>query len=310
MRILLEKTDEDHTLSANELISALEGYGIKAERKSVYSDIELLRTFGLDIEYRHKQGYFIASRQFELAELKLLVDAVLSSRFISQKKSEDLIKKLASVASEYEARQLKRQLFVADRAKTVNEVVLYSVDAIHEAINGKRKISFRYFDYDTSRKQVYRRAGEPYTHTPVSLCWADDNYYLIAYNAKYDGLTHYRVDRMTDVTVCDDASDKFDTDRFNVAEHTKMNFGMFSGEVVRATLAFDLSLVNVVLDRFGKDVQMRNRGSTFEITVDVSASPVFLAWMFQFGERAEIKSPDNLIGAMRGLLDSNSIKYT
>ena len=313
MKILLEKTDAQNPMSMAELISALAAYGVSAERKSIYTDMESLRLFGLEIEmYRGKTvGYYIEERQFELPELKLLVDAVQSSRFISKRKSEELIKKLSSLTSSEQAKQLRRQVFVVERAKTINETVYYSIDQIHHAINENKKIAFKYFDYDISKKRIYRKKGELYQVTPVVLCWNDDNYYLISYSAKYDGLTHYRVDRMSSVVALDEDSDKFDKKKFNIAEHAKRVFGMYGGEIVRAKLAFDNSLVNVVLDHFGKDVTMLSSANGwFEISVDVSVSPVFLAWMFQFGGQAEIKEPKKLIEAIKELIEKSSEKYS
>jgi predicted DNA-binding transcriptional regulator YafY len=313
MKILFEKTDAQAPMTIAEIVGALAGHGIKAERKSLYSDMELLRQFGVDIEMQRGKtvGYYIAERQFELPELKLLVDAVQSCRFITKKKSEELIKKLSSLTSSQQAKQLRRQVFVADRAKTINETVYYSIDQIHHALGEGKKIAFQYFDYDVKKKRVFRRQGELYLTTPVSLCWNNDNYYLIAYSAKYDDFTHYRVDRMSGVDVLDEDGDTFDKDKFNIAEHAKRAFGMYDGELVRARLAFDKSLVNVVLDHFGKDVLMLpSTDGWFEISVHVSISPVFLAWVFQFGDCAEIKEPDSLIVAMRELAEKSIRRYS
>ncbi|RFZ77820.1 WYL domain-containing protein [Lacrimispora amygdalina] len=313
MKILFERTDVQVPMTIAEIVESLAGYDIKAERKSLYSDMELLRQFGVDIEMQRGKtvGYYIAERQFELPELKLLVDAVQSCRFITKRKSEELIKKLSSLTSSQQAKQLRRQVFVADRAKTINETVYYSIDQIHHAIGEGKKIAFQYFDYDVKKKRVFRRRGELYLTTPVSLCWNNDNYYLIAYSAKYDDFTHYRVDRMSGVEVLDEDGDSFDMDKFNIAEHAKRAFGMYDGELVRARLAFDKSLVNVVLDHFGKDVLMLpSTDGWFEISVHVSISPVFLAWVFQFGDCAEIKEPDSLIVAMRELAEKSIRRYS
>lgn len=313
MKILLERTDVQAPMTIAEIVESLAGYDIKAERKSLYSDMKLLRQFGVDIEMQRGKtvGYYIAERQFELPELKLLVDAVQSCRFITKKKSEELIKKLSSLTSSQQAKQLRRQVFVADRAKTINETVYYSIDQIHHAIGEGKRIAFQYFDYDVKKKRVFRRQGELYLTTPVSLCWNNDNYYLIAYSAKYDDFTHYRVDRMSGVEVLDEDGDTFDKDKFNIVEHAKRAFGMYDGELVRAKLAFDKSLVNVVLDHFGKDVLMLpSTDGWFEISVHVSISPVFLAWVFQFGDCAEIKEPDSLIVAMRELAEKSIRRYS
>ena len=311
MRILLEESDEDTPLTIAEIQQTLARYDIQAERKSIYSDIELLRQFGLDIETRKSKsfGYFIASRQFEMPELKLLVDAVQSSRFITQKKSAELIQKLSTLTSKTQAKHLKRQVFVAERPKAINESVYYSIDTIHAAIRDGYKINFKYFDYDLSKTRAYRKSGEHYNLTPLALCWNDDNYYLICYNAKYDDFNHYRVDRMSDVSICEGKADKLEKGRFNLAEHMKRVFGMFGGERTRAKLRFDQSLINIVLDRFGIDVLLHKDGDCFEVTVDISASPVFLSWIAQFGDKAEIISPDSLRETMRAMICRLSEKY-
>lgn len=311
MKTLLERTDENNLLTIADIIAALAEYDIRAERKSIYTDMELLRKYGLNIESRKSKtvGYYIDAREFELPELKLLVDAVQSSRFITARKSNELIKKLSALASIYQAKELKRQVVMAERPKPLNEGIYYNIDAIHEAINEHRKVGFKYFDYNVDKKRVYRRNGEMYRQTPVALCWNDDRYYLICYSSKYDGFTHYRVDRMSNVEVCKDAADKFDKKQFNVAEHTKRVFGMFSGELLTARLRFDNSLVNSVLDKFGTDLPLYNCGDQFEISVDVSNSPVFLSWVFQFGDKAEIIEPTDLRESMAMLVSKNANKY-
>ena len=311
MRILQERTDDENALTVAEMISALSEYGVSAERKSIYSDIEMLRHYGLDIETRQSKsyGYYLASREFELPELKLLVDAVQSSRIITHRKSNELIKKLSALTSSHQAKKLRRQIVTADSPKAINESVYYNIDAIHTAINSGLKISFKYFDYNTEKTRVYRRNGEPYIQTPLALCWSDDKYYLICHYSKYDSFVHYRVDRMSGVSVSEDRADVVDRKRFNVSEHIKRVFGMYGGEVVKATLRFDKDLINSVLDRFGAGVRLRTQGDCFEIDVEVSESIVFLSWMIQFGDRAEIISPESLRTSMRGLIEKLDKKY-
>jgi predicted DNA-binding transcriptional regulator YafY len=312
MKILLDKTDEQNPMTISEIITELAAYGITAERKSLYTDFEILRQYGLEIETQRDKTtrYFIAHRQFELPELKLLVDAVQSSRFITEKKSEELINKLSSLTSAAQAKHLQRQVYVAGRAKAMNETVYYCIDQIHAAVNEGRQISFRYFDYDVDKNRVYRKDGETYKTTPVTLCWSDDSYYLISYSAKHDGFTHYRVDRMSEVEVLGEDADSFNRKKLSVADHVKSVFGMYSGEKVRAKLSFDNSLVSVVLDHFGKDVRIAAKSDgRFEVDDYVEVSPVFLGWMFQLGNRATIKEPDRLIAAMKDLIDENTRQY-
>ena len=312
-KILLEKTDEQNPITMKGILTELAAYDIHAERKSIYNDLEILQQFGLDVETTKGKvrGYYIANRQFELPELKLLVDAVQSSRFITEKKSGELIAKLSSLTSQAQAADLKRHIFVTGRPKSINEQSYYSVDAIHNAVNGGKKVTFKYFDYDVNKNRVFRKDGAVYEVTPVTLCWDSDKYYLVAYNAEYSELRNYRVDRMSDVAVSDIGGDDFDKSKFNAGSHIKGMFGMFGGEVVRATLAFSNSFVNVVLDYFGKDTAITPKDNgQFEVTVDVTVSPVFLGWMFQFGGKAQILSPDSLVEAMREMISVNSALYS
>jgi len=312
MKILLEKADEQHPLTMNELISELATYDVHAERKSIYNDLEHLRRFGLDIETTRGKttSYYISHRQFELPELKLLVDAVKSSRFITEKKSEELIAKLSSLTSQSQAQNLKRQIHVADRPKSINEQSYYSVDSIHTAVNEGKKITFKYFDYDVQKCRVFRKSGALYQVTPITLCWDNDKYYLVAYSMEHGELRNYRVDRMSEVKVSDEPVDQYDKAKFDASKHIRQVFGMFSGELVRATLTFDNAFVNVVLDYFGKEVKLEPKtDSQFEVTVDVSVSPVFLGWLFQFGGKATINAPDSLIDAMKDLIEANTQAY-
>ena len=312
-KILLEQTDENHVLSAQGLVDALAAYDVPVIRKTIYEDIDSLRQFGLDIELRHGRdgGYFIASRDFELAELKLLVDAVQSSRLITGKKSNELIKKISKLTSAAQAKQLNRHVYINGRAKALNETVYYSIDAIHAAINSGKKISFKYFDYTINKKRSYRRNDKPYVRTPIAMCWNEDKYYLLTYNPAFDdAFATYRVDRMASVEVLDEKADKYDKKAFSVAEYIRKTFGMYAGETVSAKLVFHSSLVSVVLDQFGSDVQMTDvGGSRFSITAEVSSSPVFLGWMFQLGDKAEIVEPDSLRATMREMLSIGSGIY-
>ena len=302
-RLLLERTDEDNALTADQIAAELVGYDIPAGRKSVYDDIEALTHFGLDIEHRGGKdgGYFIASRDFELPELKLLVDAVQSCRFITEKKSRELIGKLSKLTSAEQSKQLNRQVFMSGRAKALNEKVYYSIDSIHAAINAGKKISFKYFDYNTRKRAVHRRDGEAYTRSPVAMCWNDDNYYLVTFCPKFDDpFATYRVDRMADVTILDECADKYDSKAWRISDYVKRTFGMYSGVVTTATLAFDESLVSVVLDHFGSETRLNKADNgRFTISAEVSNSPVFLGWIFQLGGKAEILEPESLRAAMR-----------
>lgn len=319
MKILLEKTDEEHPLTVSQMIEELDRLGIPAERKSIYSDLEDLRLFGLDIVCRKSKttGYFAASKTFELPELKLLADAVASSKFITEKKSSQLIQKIESLASEYEAKLLQRQVFVRGRAKTINEKIYYNVDTINQAIARNKAVTFRYFEYiidwnsPTRWKKHYRQDGQKYTAFPYALTWDDENYYMIAFYEKYGGLSHFRVDKMENIEIAHKTDLKRpEHQNFNPAEYSKKVFSMFSGEEEQITLCFDNSLVGVVLDRFGKDVDIHKAdASSFLIRMDAFISPTLLSWIFEFGDKVKIIEPESLIQKLRRMMEKSLSQY-
>jgi len=294
-KIFKENTDEEHGLTVNELINALDNVGISAERKSIYDDIETLRAFGMDIEMRKGADfrYYLVSREFELPELKLLVDSVQSSKFITHKKSLELIKKLESFTSRYQAQKLSRQVFVSNRIKTMNESIYYTVDYIHEAISTNSKISFQYFDWSVDKEKILRHNGKIYSVSPHALTWDDENYYLIAYDAESSMIKHYRVDKMINLRILDQRRDENTVfDDFDTALYSKKTFGMFGGEETIVTLRCKNSLSNVIIDRFGNDITFfKADDEHFDINVHVAKSPVFLSWVMIFGDDIEIISP-------------------
>lgn len=311
MRILLERTDEEHPLTVQELIDALTAYGISAERKSIYDDIDCLIAYGLDVcvVKNKSNGYFIASREFELPELKLLVDSVQSSKFITHKKSMELISKIEKLTSTHSARKLDRQVFVSNRAKTYNEQIYYNVDRIHDAIAEDRKITFKYFDLNVDKCKVYRKDGAEYLETPVALSWDDENYYLIVYKEKYKSFAHYRVDKMDGIAISDETGDSI-PEQFDLSSYTKSVFSMFGGETVSVTVEFDNKLVGVVFDRFGVDIPiLKSDDSHFTCTLKVAVSPQFFSWVMGFGSRARIVSPESVVDEMKKLLNEISDNY-
>lgn len=302
MKYFLERTDEEYGVTVADIIDYLDGYGIVAERKSIYSDIENLRDFGFDI-VKSKVGkislFSLVSRDFETQELKLLVDAVQSSKFITQKKSRDLIKKIEGLTSQNQAKELHRQVIVANRVKTSNEEIYRNIDSISRAINHRKKISFCYTRWEVSRTgakkivRVRRRGGERYLVTPKSLTWDDENYYLIAYDKDADTLKHFRVDKMEDILVEEERADSTKAvDKFDLAVYTKQVFGMYGGELVSVKMRFDDALIGVVVDRFSDKVIISpNSDGTFTVTADVMLSPQFFGWLFSFGDQAKLLSP-------------------
>ncbi len=294
-QMLEQQSDESHPLGTQEIIDALAARGIRAERKSIYSDIACLQDFGMDICVRRgpNGGYYLASRTFELPELKLLVDAVQSSRFLSAKKSMQLIEKLETLAGVHEAGSLRRQVVVTGRVKTMNESIYYNVDRIHEAIARNCQITFRYFDWGVDRQRHYR--DRTYTASPYALCWDNENYYLIAHSARH-GITHYRVDKMDAIRrtrkkrYIDDEARALD-----LSQYGRNVFSMFSGDARQVKLRFDNSLSGVVLDRFGRDSMLIPDGDThFLFTAEITVSPIFFGWLTGFGDRAKIVFPDDV----------------
>ena len=301
-QLLLQKTDENHRMTADELLAALSRYGIEAERKGIYSDIEALQYFGLDIVNQRGPGggYYVASRTFELPELKLLVDAIQCSRFITEKKSNELIKKLESLASEPQARELQRQVYVSGRVKTMNESIYYNIDALHSAISAGVQITFQYFEWvlDFSAQERickrYRRDGALYRVSPWALTWDDENYYLIAYEAASDAIRHYRVDKMEHISLTEltrEGQQKFQN-QFNVADYSRKVFGMFSGEEKTVVLACENRFIGVMRDRFGADLMVRSLDEKhFAVDVTVAVSPQFFSWVFGLGGAVRILEP-------------------
>ncbi|MBP0962753.1 MAG: WYL domain-containing protein, partial [Oscillospiraceae bacterium] len=270
----MEQTDEEHSLTTQELIHQLNLCGVECERKSLYDDIEALRGFGLGIETRKGRGYsyYLADREFALPELKLLADAVASSRFITHKKSEELVGKLAALTSKPQANRLRRQVYVANRVKSRNEQVYYNIDGLHEALADHRKISFRYFEYTVDKQKHYRRDGAEYVVSPCALVWDDEKYYLVAYYPKYNSILHFRVDKMERIRVLDEAADNIPADlNFEPAKYAQKVFGMYGGEEETVRLRFANDLIGVVLDRFGQDILVRRDGEE-HFVVDVKVA--------------------------------------
>ncbi len=304
MDILRERTDEKHYLSMNDIIEALAAYGVNAERKSIYDDFETLRTYGINVEGAKlgaKYGYRLLEHQFELAELKLLVDAVLASRFVTAKKSGTLIDKLCSCASKYEAKQLKRELYVTERVKTVNESVFYNVDAIYEAINADAKIDFDYYEWNLKKELELRKNGVKKGINPIALIWDDENYYLVAYDGEAARIKHYRVDKMRNIVVTEDARDNKEAyTEIDMAEYAKKMFGMFSGEEMTVVLECSNDMVGVIIDRFGTNLMIVPKAEDkFTVHFTVQLSKQFLAWVFSLGDRVKIVSPVEAVDAMK-----------
>lgn len=308
-QILLEETDEEHGISMPTIIERLAELDISADRKTLYSDLEELRRFGIDVigEQRDKRFlYHVASREFELAELKLLVDSVQAAKFITEKKSHALIKKLERLASTHEAKQLQRQVLISGRVKTMNESIYYNVDKLHTAINSNSQIRFQYFQWNVNKEQELRHDGQWYHVSPWCLICDDEYYYLVAYDASSGILKHYRVDKMLRITLLDkEREGKELASNRDIAAYSKSLFGMYGGEKIAVTLEAENQFAGVLIDRFGKDLYFKIVDANhFQTVVEVVPSKLFLSWVIGLGDGIRIVAPETVMNSMRQLLES------
>lgn len=303
---LQKHTDETHDATTPQLIDHLAANGIKAERKSIYSDIQTLVDFGYDIVRGPgpHDGYQLLSRDFELAEVKLLVDLVQSSKFITTRKSRELISKLQHFVSENDARKLQRQVVVTDRNKTLNENIYYSVDVIYSAIANNRQIHFQYFDWDVHKQMIPRKDGAIYEVSPWLLTWDDENYYLVAYDSAAACMKHYRVDKMLHIELSESPRAGRDLfEQIDVASYSKKTFGMFAGEEETIQLLCDNSLIGVIVDRFGSDVALRPYDDTHALArMNIAVSPQFFGWLAGLSGRVTIHSPQSVADSYKAYL--------
>ena len=314
MRYLLRNSDENHPVTVRQMGEYLRGQGISAERKSLYDDIEALQQFGLDIiqvKDGNFYGYYVGSRDFELPELKLLVDSVQSSKFITHKKTRSLIEKIERLGSVHEADQLRRQVFVANRIKTMNESIYYNVDEIHNGISNNRKIRFLYFEYNVAKERQYRHGGAYYVVSPFAMTWDDENYYLVAYDSEAGIIKHYRVDKMEKISTLDEERDGQEVyQALDMAVYTRKTFGMFTGEEIKVQMRFENHLVGAVLDRLGSEVFIVPDGPAhFTVRTDVVVSPQFFAWVLGFGPQAQIVGPAHVVDGMKAHIGSVAALY-
>jgi len=312
-KLLLERTDEDHPLPTARIIEILEENGIGAERKSIYTDMETLRLMGLDVQSRKGRGagWFVGERDFQLPELKLLMDAVQSSRFITQRKSDALIRKLEKLASTHQANQLQRQVYVSGRIKTMNESIYYNVDKLHMAISAARVITFKYFDYNIKKEKIFRQEGRRYIVTPFGLIWNSENYYLAAFDHNSGQLRHYRVDKMAEIVLTTLPRQGAEVQKsFQLADYAQKHFGMYRGEGLSITLRARRDMVGVVLDRFGQDVILVPSGEDhFTVTLPVVVSPQFFGWLFGLDGGVELIRPTKAVEQYKAHLKRQLEKY-
>ncbi|MCR4955772.1 MAG: WYL domain-containing protein [Lachnospiraceae bacterium] len=305
--ILLQKTDEEHPLTTKQLIDELEKAGISSERKSVYADMETLEELGLDIIKISKASneYYIGEREFELPELKLLVDVVQAANFITPKKSAELIKKLEAQTSVYRAKQLSRNVVLANRTKTTNENILINVDIIYRAISDNKQIQFLYYDWNLKKELVLRKE-KPYQVSPFALIWDDENYYLLGYDSAAGKMKHYRVDKIKRIDELDTAREgKSIFEAIDMAAYSRATFGMFGGEDEIVQIRAKNHFAGVFIDRFGSDVTLRALDDEyFEARVPVRISSQFYGWLTALGEEVSILGPSRVKEDYKAYLNS------
>mgnify|MGYP002672859819 FL=1 len=305
MKIMLEKTDDEHSLTMPQIMEELEKYDVTAERKSIYTDFQdMAEKFGVEIikeQIGRETYYHVGAREFELAEVKLLIDAIQSSKFITQTKSRELITKIKSFVSEHQAKQLQRQVYINDRVKTMNESVYYNVDDIHTAINQNKKIRFKYFKWDIDKKLVPRHNGDWFVVSPWALTWDDENYYMVAFDDLDSKIKHYRVDKMMHISIEEERRSGKEVFRnFDMAEYSKATFGMYQGQKAKVKIQFANYMCGVFIDRFGKDISFRPIDDEHsELHVDVNVSPQFFGWIFSLGKDVKITGPSEVVEQMK-----------
>jgi len=304
-RIMLEKTDDEHGLTMPQILEELERYDVTAERKSIYADFaDMKEKLGIDIiseKIGRETYYHVGSRDFEVAEVKLLIDAIQSSKFITEKKSNELIKKVKGLVSKHQAAQLQRQVYVHGRIKTMNESIYYNVDTLHAAIAKNSKIKFQYCGWFTNKQLVPLHNGDYFTVSPWALTWDDENYYLVAFDEYSQTMKHYRVDKMVKISILDERRNGKELfEGFDTAAYSTVNFGMFHGEVKKVHISFPDYMVGVFIDRFGTDIPIRPAGEKrSKVIVDVAISKQFFGWIASLGRWVKIESPDEVVDGMR-----------
>ena len=315
MKIMLAKTDDEHNLTMPQIMEELEKYDVTAERKSIYADFQEM-TDKLEVEIIKEQVgretyYHVGARKFELAEVKLLIDAIQASKFITQTKSRELITKVKSLVSEYQARQLQRQVFINDRVKTMNESVYYNVDDIHTAINENRQIRFKYYMWSIEKKLVPRHNGDWFEVSPWVLTWNDENYYMVAFDDLDHKIKHYRVDKMMKISITEKLREgKEIFKNFEMAAYLKMNFGMYSGDKTKVHIQFPNAMCGVFLDRFGKEITFRSVDNEHSVlAVDVAVSPQFFGWIFSLGKEVKVTGPREVMEQMRQAAENFIANY-
>ena len=316
LELLRQETDEQHPLSTSQICSKLGEMGISCERRTLTKDIAVLNELGYEVMWNwvgKEKGYYIEDRSFSVPELKILIDAVQAASFVTEKKTAELIDKIAALGGSHKADSLKSNMVCFNTRKHSNESIYYNVGFLEDAIQQQKKVIFYYYDLNENGEKVYRREHHHYVVEPIALVFNDDNYYLMVYSAKHDSTANYRVDRMDHVEIVDEAiSEKALTLREGIDSYTEQAFKMYGGQLVNVVLEFDDKLIGVVYDKFGEDTKMIRAGDKCIATVKVQISPVFWGWLFQFGGQMIVISPAEVAEKYRSqvnqLVDIDSSK--
>ena len=304
---LRRESDEDNVKNTGDILEFLEKEGITSERKSIYSDIRILQDYGVDIVRLPGPagGYYIGSRDFELPEVKLLADAVAASKFMTEKRSRSLLKKLETLVSSSDAHILRRQVIVSDRAKTENEAVVYAIDVIHNCIEHDRKMGFCYSEWTPEKKKALRHNGQVYLVSPAYLLWDNENYYLVAYDDNHGQIRHYRVDKIVKAFESEEKrGGREQRKAIRIADYSQVNFGMYAGETETVSIRIKPDLVSVFLDRFGTDISIHPEGDDYVVHILAAVSPQFFGWLAGLGERAVILGPESVRTAYKDHLEA------
>ena len=316
-QIMLENTDDEHYITMPEIMEELGKYEVTADRKTIYADLRDLSVLGIEVEGEpigNRYHYRVVNRPFELPELKLLVDSIQSSKFITEKKTNILIKKLEKLVSKYDAQRLQRQVYVSGRIKTMNESIYYTVDAIHNAISENKKIKFQYFQWNVKKEMVLRKDGEPYIVSPWALTWDDENYYMVAIDSSDEKVKHFRVDKMLNIEFLDKprlGGEKFSGQNADVGLYAKKVFGMFSGKEEIVKLECKNEMAGVIIDRFGKDTMFIPKDDEhFTANVKVIVSNQFISWVFSLGNGVKIVGPDDVVEKVKSEVERLGKQYS
>ncbi|NLO84970.1 MAG: WYL domain-containing protein [Clostridiales bacterium] len=322
-KILEEQTDIDHCLTATQIVEKLNILNIQAERKGIYDDIEALNMFYAPTDKRKTskalriekdesgKGYYLDNRLFSVSDLKLMIDAIQSSKFLSEAKTIELIEALETLCTKRQAYNLRRQVIVSNRVKNMNTNIHNNVDHINSAIESNEQIRFKYFDYDVKQERLYRKKGAWYVRSPFALVYSDDNYYLLAHDAEKDKIMNFRVDRMASISsTFEPRTGKEAFDKIDLAKYQKYTFSMYSGKIENVTMVFRNNMMNSVIDKFGRQGYAKAVDKDhFEITVPVAVSPQFFGWIFGLGNYVRITSPDSVKEKMKKALSGAMERY-